>query len=79
MQCRNTDGDGLRILSKQSDHPSGDQPAQRRTGSHDPGSQFQCQTVDLLHTLSLTGTVVIADQGADALNDTVGRQVNKGL
>ena len=26
MQCRDTDGDGLRILSKQSDQPSGDQP-----------------------------------------------------
>ena len=79
MQCRDTDGDGLRILSKQCDQPSGDQPAQGRTGSHDPGSQFQCQAVDLFHTPSLSGSVVIADQGADALNDTVGRQVNKGL
>ena len=79
MQCRDTDGDGLRILGKQPDQSSGDQPAQRRTGSHDSSGQFQGQTVDLLHTLSLTGTVIIADQGADALNDTVGRQVNKGL
>ncbi len=71
MQCRDTDGDGLRILSKQSDQPSGDQPTQCRTGSHDPGRQFQCQTVDLLHTLSLSGTIIVADQGADTLNDTI--------
>lgn len=36
MQCHDTDGDSLRILSKQSDQPSGDQPTQCRTGSHDP-------------------------------------------
>ena len=79
MQCRNTDGDGLRILGKQSDQSSGDQPAQRHTGSHDPDGQFQCQTVDLLHTLSLTGTVIVTDQGSYALNNTVGGQINKGL
>ena len=79
MQCCNTDGNSLRILGEQSDQSSGDQPAQCRADSHDPGSQFQRQPVDLLHTLPLSGTVIVTNQRPDALNDAIGGQIDKGL
>ena len=79
MKGFDTDLDGFLIFCEKADHLTGDQEGKQGTNSHDTCCQGKGSTENLLNPFLFPGTVIKADQWTDALDDTVSRQVNKGL
>lgn len=71
--------DGLGVFGEQPGEPAGKGQEQDGAQGHDAAGHGQHQPVDLPHPAVLPGAEVVADEGAHALDDAVGGQVEKGL
>ena len=74
-----SDGNRFRCGCKNLHEHSRSNPAEQKSGKHDSGSQCKCRIKYVTDSFVFSGTVIIADQWTDSLNNAIGRKIDKSL